>query len=57
MGQLSVDLSVKVAELHRSLRREERRGIAFPRYFTAKSELGQDALRRGRLGTADRHHR
>src|SRR6185312_6075699 len=41
MGQLSVDLSVKVAELHRSLRREERRGVAFPRYFTAKLEPGK----------------
>src|SRR6185503_3569795 len=41
MGQLSVDLSVKVAELHRSLRREERRGVAFPRYFTAKLEDGK----------------
>jgi ribonucleoside-diphosphate reductase alpha chain len=41
MGQLSVDLSVKAAELHRSLRREERRGVAFPRYFTAKLEPGK----------------
>jgi ribonucleoside-diphosphate reductase alpha chain len=40
MGQLSVDLSVQVAELHRSLRREERKGIGFPRHFTSKLEPG-----------------
>ena len=41
MGQLSVDLSVQVAELHRSLRREERKGIGFPRHFTSKLEPGK----------------
>src|SRR5581483_9175802 len=40
MGQLSVNLAVKVKELHRSLKREERRGVAFPRFFTAKLEPG-----------------
>ena len=41
MGQLSVDLSVKVKELHRSLPREERRGVQFGRFFTAKLEPGK----------------
>jgi ribonucleoside-diphosphate reductase alpha chain len=41
MGQLGVDLSVKVKELHRSLRREERRGVQFSRFFTSKLEGGK----------------
>ncbi len=41
MGQLSVDLSVKVKELHRSLRRAERKGVDFSRYFTSKLETGK----------------
>ena len=41
MGQLSVDLSVKVKELHRSLRRAERKGVDFSRYFTSKLEAGK----------------
>ena len=40
MGQLSVTLSTKVKELHRSLRKEERKGVSFPRFFTAKLEAG-----------------
>jgi ribonucleoside-diphosphate reductase alpha chain len=40
MGQLSVNLSVKVKELHRSLKREERTGVSFPRFFTSKLEAG-----------------
>src|ERR1700761_763260 len=40
MGQLSVNLAVKVKELHRSLKKEERTGVSFPRYFTAKLEPG-----------------
>jgi ribonucleoside-diphosphate reductase alpha chain len=40
MGQLSVNLAVKVKDLQRSLTREERRGVAFPRFFTAKLEPG-----------------
>ena len=40
MGQLSVNLAVKVKELHRSLKREERTGVSFPRHFTAKLENG-----------------
>jgi ribonucleoside-diphosphate reductase alpha chain len=40
MGQLSVNLSVKVKELHRSLKREERTGVSFPRFFTTKLEAG-----------------
>jgi ribonucleoside-diphosphate reductase alpha chain len=41
MGQLSVDLSVKVKERHRSLRRAERKGVDFSRYFTSKLEAGK----------------
>jgi ribonucleoside-diphosphate reductase alpha chain len=40
MGQLSVNLAVKVKELHHSLKREERTGVSFPRFFTAKLEEG-----------------
>ena len=40
MGQLSVNLALKVKELHRSLKKEERTGVSFPRYFTAKLEAG-----------------
>src|SRR6476469_4455109 len=40
MGQLSVNLASKVKELHRSLRREERTGVSFPRFFTSKLEPG-----------------
>ncbi len=40
MGQLSVNLAVKVKELHRSLKKEERTGVSFPRFFTAKLEEG-----------------
>src|SRR5947209_19928560 len=40
MGQLSVNLAVKVQELHRSLKREERTGVSFPRFFTSKLEPG-----------------
>ena len=40
MGQLSVHLASKVKELHRSLRREERTGVSFPRFFTSKLEPG-----------------
>ncbi len=40
MGLLSVNLALKVKELQRSLRREERTGVSFPRFFTAKLEPG-----------------
>ncbi|HSU60340.1 MAG TPA: vitamin B12-dependent ribonucleotide reductase [Bryobacteraceae bacterium] len=40
MGQLSVNLAVKVKELQRSLKREERTGVSFPRYFTSRLEPG-----------------
>ncbi len=40
MGQLSVNLALKVKELHRSLKKEERTGVSFPRFFTAKLEPG-----------------
>ena len=40
MGQLSVNLALKVKELHRSLKKEERTGVSFPRFFTSKLEPG-----------------
>ena len=40
MGQLSVNIALKVKELHRSLKREERTGVSFPRHFTTKLENG-----------------
>jgi ribonucleoside-diphosphate reductase alpha chain len=39
MGQLNVSLATKLKE-HRSRRREERTGVTFPRFFTAKLEPG-----------------
>ena len=41
MGQLSVNLAIRVKELNRSLKREERTGISFPRFFTSKLEQGR----------------
>lgn len=41
MGQLSVDLSAHSAQFRRNLRKEERRGLQFPRYFTARLEAGR----------------
>jgi len=41
MGQLSVGLSTKVTELLRPLRRTERSGVTFSKYFTAKLEPGK----------------
>jgi ribonucleoside-diphosphate reductase alpha chain len=41
MGQLSVDLSAHSKSFRRSLRKEERTGLAFPRYFTARLEAGR----------------
>ncbi len=40
MGQLSDNLALKVKELHRSLKKEERVGVSFPRFFTTKLESG-----------------
>jgi ribonucleoside-diphosphate reductase alpha chain len=40
MGQLAANLALKVKELHRSLKREERTGVSFPRFFTVKLEAG-----------------
>ncbi len=40
MGQITVDLSSR-SELKRSLPTEQRAGIEFPRYFTAKLEAGK----------------
>ncbi len=41
MGQLSVDLSSRMKDLHRALPVRERVGVSFPRYFTAKLEAGK----------------
>ncbi len=41
MGQLSVDLSSRVSELRRNLPTNERSGLTFPRYFTARLEPGK----------------
>src|SRR5450755_1518678 len=40
MGQLSVNLAIKAKELHRPLKKEERKGVSFPRHFTSKMEPG-----------------
>ncbi|MCC6392709.1 MAG: vitamin B12-dependent ribonucleotide reductase [Bryobacterales bacterium] len=41
MGQLSVDLSVRMRELKRSLPVSQRTGVVFPRYFTSRLEPGR----------------
>jgi ribonucleoside-diphosphate reductase alpha chain len=41
MGQLSVNLAIKVKELNRSLKKEERTGISFPRFFSSRLEQGR----------------
>ena len=41
MGQLSVNIGLKVKEPLRSLPKEERTGVAFPRFFTSKLEAGK----------------
>ena len=41
MGQLTVDLSSRVAQLRRSRSRQERTGVTFPRYFTSRMEAGK----------------
>src|SRR5581483_9191078 len=40
MGQLTVNLALKIKELQHSLKKEERTGVSFPRFFTAKLEPG-----------------
>jgi ribonucleoside-diphosphate reductase alpha chain len=41
MGQLSVDLSPRIRELKPKNKPAERKGLAFPRYFTARLEPGR----------------
>ena len=41
MGQLSVNLNVRVKEMRRARKAAEREGIVFPRHFTAKLEPGK----------------
>ena len=41
MGQLTVDLSTRVADLHAPLPRKDRKGVAFPRHFTSRLEPGK----------------
>ncbi|MBV8897885.1 MAG: vitamin B12-dependent ribonucleotide reductase, partial [Acidobacteriaceae bacterium] len=40
MGQLTVNLALKIKELQHSLKTEDRTGVSFPRFFTAKLESG-----------------
>ena len=40
MGQLTVNTSLKVKTLHRSLKKEDRTGVSFPTHFTSKLEPG-----------------
>lgn len=41
MGQLSVDLTAHFTHVRRNLRKEERTGLSFDRYFTARLEAGR----------------
>ena len=41
MGQIGVDLSIKIKEMKRALPKEQRTGVSFPRYFTARLEPGK----------------
>ena len=41
MGQLSVDLGAHISHHRRNLRKEERQGLSFPRFFTAKLASGR----------------
>ncbi len=41
MGQLTVDLTARIRESKKSLPIEMRKGVSFPRYFTAKLEQGK----------------
>lgn len=41
MGQLAVALSAKIRDAKRPVRKDERTGVSFPRYFTARLEAGR----------------
>jgi ribonucleoside-diphosphate reductase alpha chain len=41
MGQLSVELGAQANRFRRNLKKEERAGLTFPRYFTARLEGGK----------------
>ena len=41
MGQLSVDLTTKSKDAKRALPRDQRTGVSFPRFFTARLEAGK----------------
>ncbi|HPT29033.1 MAG TPA: vitamin B12-dependent ribonucleotide reductase, partial [Bryobacteraceae bacterium] len=41
MGQLSVDATARFSHVRRNLKKEERTGLSFPRYFTARLEPGR----------------
>jgi ribonucleoside-diphosphate reductase alpha chain len=41
MGQLAVALSAKIRDAKRPVRNDERTGVSFPRYFTARLEAGR----------------
>ncbi len=41
MGQLSIDAAARFSHVRRNLRKEERTGLSFPRYFTVRLEQGR----------------
>jgi ribonucleoside-diphosphate reductase alpha chain len=41
MGQISVEIGAQATPYRRNLKKEERRGLRFPRYFTARLEAGR----------------
>jgi ribonucleoside-diphosphate reductase alpha chain len=41
MGQLSIDATARFSHVRRNLKKDERTGLAFPRYFTARLEQGR----------------
>ena len=41
MGQLSIDATARFSHVRRNLKKEERTGLSFPRYFTARLEQGR----------------
>ncbi len=41
MGQLSIDATARFSHVRRNLKKEERTGLSFPRYFTARLDQGR----------------
>ena len=57
MGQISVEIGVQATPYRRSLKKEERRGLRFARYFTAKLAAGRTPYDEVRWETPHRLHR